>query len=220
MKTFFISLFFSLFTSFAWGQSPTIPLPSSFMPPPPPNPAAIQSVGSLQFQAFVNNMLTPPLQIPPSFEANKVENTLPGPILVRGNSAQSSFLPKSFESSIQGLQFIKPNPTYSSGKTIPKKISDSNSVGTVSDQRLKRDIHQLTTMPDGIKLYTFKYLWSDEVYVGVMAQDLLSNPQWKDAVLNSNIGYYKVDYSKLGLQMMTLGKYELQQQQSNIAAAN
>lgn len=101
-----------------------------------------------------------------------------------------------------------------------KKSTDPTSVGTVSDQRLKRDIHQLTTMPNGIKLYSFKYLWSDDAYVGVMAQDLLSNPQWKDAVITSNTGYYSVDYNKLGIQMMTLGQYQLQQQQSNVAVAN
>jgi len=101
-----------------------------------------------------------------------------------------------------------------------KKSADPTSVGTVSDQRLKRDIHQLSTMPSGIKLYSFKYLWSDDVYVGVMAQDLLSNPQWKDAVITSNTGYYSVDYNKLGIQMMTLGQYQLQQQQSNVAVAN
>jgi hypothetical protein len=108
-----------------------------------------------------------------------------------------------------------------STKAGSKKSSDpTTSVGTVSDQRLKRDINQLTTMPNGIKLYSFKYLWSDDVYIGVMAQDLLSNPQWKDAVIASNTGYYSVDYSKLGTQMMTLGQYKLQQQQSNVAVAN
>jgi hypothetical protein len=114
-----------------------------------------------------------------------------------------------------------PAPTYSSGKTNSKKSSDPTSVGIEgSDQRLKRDITPIAVASNGIQLYSFKYLWSDEVYVGVMAQDLLSNPQWKDAVLTSNTGYYKVDYSKLGLQMMTLGQYELQQKQTNIALAN
>ena len=108
-----------------------------------------------------------------------------------------------------------------STNTGSKKSADPTSVGMErSDQRLKRDIHQLTTMPNGIKLYSFKYLWSDEVYVGVMAQDLLSNSQWKDAVITSNTGYYKVDYSMLGLQMMTLGQYQLQQQQSKVAVSN
>ena len=112
---------------------------------------------------------------------------------------------------------VTPTPAKNVGS---KKSSDPTSVGTVSDQRLKRDIHQLTTMPNGVKLYSFKYLWSDDVYVGVMAQDLLSNPQWKDAVMISNTGYYSVDYSKLGTQMMTLGQYQLQQQQSNVAVTN
>ena len=110
MKTFFISLFFSLSSSVAWAQIPTVSLPSSFTPPPPPNPAAIPNPGSLQFQAFVNNMLIPQLQVPPNFGANVMEKTLPVPILVKVNSTEPSLLPKSFESSIQGLQFIKPSP--------------------------------------------------------------------------------------------------------------
>jgi hypothetical protein len=39
-------------------------------------------------------------------------------------------------------------------------------------------------------------------------------------VITSNTGYYKVDYSKLGLEMMTLGQYQLLQQQTKVAAAN
>ena len=109
--------------------------------------------------------------------------------------------------------------TGKSGSVGSKKSADPTSVGTVSDQRLKRDITPIALTSNGIQLYSYQYLWSDEVYVGVMAQDLLSNPQWKDAVITSNTGYYKVDYSKLGLQMMTLGQYQLQQQQSNVAVA-
>jgi hypothetical protein len=107
-----------------------------------------------------------------------------------------------------------------STKTGSKKSANpATSVGTVSDQRLKRDITPIALTSNGIQLYSYQYLWSDEVYVGVMAQDLLNNPQWKDAVITSNTGFYKVDYSKLGLQMMTLGQYHLQQQQSIVAVA-
>ena len=107
-----------------------------------------------------------------------------------------------------------------STKAGSKKSADpTTSVGIVSDQRLKRDVAPIALTSNGIQLYSYKYLWSDEVYVGVMAQELLSNPQWKDAVITSNTGYFKVDYSKLGLQMMTLGQYQLQQQQSNVAVA-
>jgi hypothetical protein len=121
---------------------------------------------------------------------------------------------------------VTPTPTNNSGKQTStgkvesKKSADPTaSVGIVSDQRLKRDITPIDLTSNGIQLYSYKYLWSDEVYVGVMAQDLLSNPQWKDAVITSNTGYYKVDYSKLSLQMMTLEQYQLQQQQSNVAVA-
>ena len=108
-----------------------------------------------------------------------------------------------------------------STKTGSKKSADpTTSVGIVSDQRLKRDITPIALTSNGIQLYSYQYLWSDQDYVGVVAQDLLSNPQWKDAVITSNTGFYKVDYSKLGLQMVTLGQYQLQQQQTHVAVAN
>jgi hypothetical protein len=112
---------------------------------------------------------------------------------------------------------VTPTPANNVGS---KKSADPTSVGTVSDQRLKRDIHQLTTLPNSIKIYSFKYLWSEDIYVGVMAQDLLSDPLLKDAVITANTGYYSVDYNKLGTQMMTLEQYQLQQQQSNVAVTN
>ena len=85
---------------------------------------------------------------------------------------------------------------------------------TNSDIRLKRDIVLLGQTEQGIKLYSFKYLSSDQVYVGVMAQDLLENPKWQDAVITNPSGYYSVIYSKLGLDMVTLEQY---QQQSTVA---
>jgi hypothetical protein len=77
-----------------------------------------------------------------------------------------------------------------------------------SDIRLKRDIVLLGQTDKGIKLYSFKYLSSDQVYVGVMAQDLLENPKWQDAVITNPTGYYSVNYSKLGLEMVTLEQYQ------------
>ena len=80
--------------------------------------------------------------------------------------------------------------------------------GAGSDIRLKRDIVLLGQTDKGIKLYSFKYLWSDQVYVGVMAQDLLENSKWQDAVITNPNGYYSVIYSKLGLEMVTLEQYQ------------
>ena len=78
------------------------------------------------------------------------------------------------------------------------------SVPPVSDRRLKRDITFLETRDD-IKIYSFQYLWSDEYFVGVMAQDLLDTKH-ASAVVEHN-GYYTVDYSQLGFDMQLLSEY-------------
>ena len=59
---------------------------------------------------------------------------------------------------------------------------------------------------DGIKLYSWKYK-SDLVttWVGVMAQDLeVTHPQ---ALVTGADGFYRVNYSGLGVQMMTLEQW-------------
>ena len=87
----------------------------------------------------------------------------------------------------------------------------SNSVCTmpnISDRRLKRSVRLLARLHNGMKVYAFKYLWSDVVYVGVMAQDLLKNPTWKDAVVTKANGFYAVNYAMLGLKMTTLAQWK------------
>ena len=74
----------------------------------------------------------------------------------------------------------------------------------ISDRRLKRNIELLETR-NGIKIYSFQYLWSDEQFVGVMAQDLLGT-EHESAVVERN-GYYTVDYSQLGFNMQLLSEY-------------
>ncbi|MCX7191140.1 MAG: tail fiber domain-containing protein [Candidatus Methylopumilus sp.] len=86
--------------------------------------------------------------------------------------------------------------------------SDCTTRNWVSDKRLKRSIHLLTRLHNGLKIYTFKYLWSDVVYVGVMAQDLLKNPTWKHAVITKANGFYAVNYEMLGLKMTTLAQWK------------
>jgi hypothetical protein len=69
----------------------------------------------------------------------------------------------------------------------------------ISDARLKRDITLLGRRDDGLGIYSFKYLWSEAVYVGVMAQEVaLIHP---DALARDLLsGYLGVDYSRLGLR--------------------
>jgi hypothetical protein len=72
--------------------------------------------------------------------------------------------------------------------------------GTISDIRLKEDITQLTCLDNGIGLYRYCYKWSDQLYVGVMAQEVASIVP--SAVLGGKDGYLRVDYRQLGMRLM------------------
>ena len=72
---------------------------------------------------------------------------------------------------------------------------------TISDIRLKRDIAGLGELSNGLHLYRYRYLWSDTVYVGVMAQEVSAIAP--DAVIQGSDGYLRVDYSRLGLEFLT-----------------
>ena len=71
----------------------------------------------------------------------------------------------------------------------------------VSDIRLKRDIVAVGHLENGIGLYRYRYIWSDQVYVGVMAQEVAEIVP--DAVLYGDDGYLRVDYARLGLRLIT-----------------
>ena len=78
------------------------------------------------------------------------------------------------------------------GTAIPAKPSDI---------RLKRGVVLLAVLDSGIQLYRYSYLWSDQVYVGVMAQDVLEVTP--DAVVRGADGFLHVDYQRLGLKLQT-----------------
>ena len=78
------------------------------------------------------------------------------------------------------------------------------SVGGWSDYRLKTNI-SFVEMIDDIKLYTFNYVFDlAKTYIGVMAQDLIGT-KYENSVIMSDEGYYKVDYSKLPVDMKLVG---------------
>lgn len=71
----------------------------------------------------------------------------------------------------------------------------------LSDVRAKRDIELLATLASGIHLYRFCYRSSEQVYVGVIAQDVQRvMPQ---AVVKGSDGLLRVNYAALGLKLMT-----------------
>ena len=61
-------------------------------------------------------------------------------------------------------------------------------------------------LDDGLGLYRYRYLWSDTVYIGVMAQEVVV--KIPDAVTTGDDGYLRVDYRKLGLQLRTEAEWE------------
>ena len=79
-------------------------------------------------------------------------------------------------------------------------------IGKNSDIRLKRDITLVGRLKNALGLYRYRYLWSDTVYVGVMAQEVaLVHPE---AIVRSAVGgYLRVDYGRLGLKLMTLPEW-------------
>ena len=70
-----------------------------------------------------------------------------------------------------------------------------------SDRRLKRDVRRVGTSPSGLPIYTFRYLWEDATYRGVMAQDLLS---LRPEAVHRAGAYYWVDYSALDVKFERL----------------
>ena len=128
---------------------------------------ALQSYGNDYFQNFKNNMIS--------------NLTAPsGAGLSLGTTSTSTG-----SASSQG-----PSPFGQIAATLGSAYIYKN-----SDRNVKTNIKHIDTIK-GIKIYSFNYIWSKIKSVGVMAQDLLEMPDYKDAVHITNTGYV-VDYSKL-----------------------
>lgn len=69
------------------------------------------------------------------------------------------------------------------------------SLFAMSDRRLKRDIQRIGAMVSGVPVYLFRYLWSDDWNVGVMAQEALAVTP--EAVIKTPSGYLAVNYGAL-----------------------
>jgi len=86
--------------------------------------------------------------------------------------------------------------------------SGVQSAPAASDIQLKRDVAQVGQLDNGIKLYRFRYIWSDQVYVGVMAQQVAAIAP--EAVVMAPNGYLAVYYDRLGLKLQTLQQWQNQ----------
>lgn len=71
----------------------------------------------------------------------------------------------------------------------------SAGITAFSDRRLKRDILRIGKMANGIAVYAYRYLWSDEPMIGVMADEVVKVRP--DAVMATPSGYLAVNYGAL-----------------------
>jgi polysaccharide export outer membrane protein len=69
----------------------------------------------------------------------------------------------------------------------------------LSDVRVKRDITPIAKWENGLQLYRYRYAWSDTLYVGVLAQEVLEVAP--NAVSRGADGYLRVHYARLGLRL-------------------
>ncbi|BBL76361.1 tail fiber domain-containing protein [Methylomagnum ishizawai] len=82
--------------------------------------------------------------------------------------------------------------------SIPARASSygppvTTTLNIPSDRRLKTDIVREGTLPNGVALYSFRYTWSQQRFVGVMADEIEAVKP--EAVSIHRTGYKMVDYS-------------------------
>jgi hypothetical protein len=84
-------------------------------------------------------------------------------------------------------------------------FTNSGHLPLVSDLRLKDDIFPLKRLGNGLGLYRFRYKWSTQQYVGVIAQEVAKTHP--DAVEAGREGHLRVDYERLSVRMMTWNEW-------------
>jgi hypothetical protein len=90
------------------------------------------------------------------------------------------------------------------GTSVTTATTGTTGISTTnvpSDRRLKRDVAAVGHCSAGFALYRYRYVWSDQLYVGVMAQDVQKAAP--AAVHCGEDGYLRVDYERLGLRLVT-----------------
>jgi len=142
------------------------------------------------------------VDIPNGVKVNVMENTRAQWNFVLPSAANEELSDADLEAVAGGAQ-IQINPKDHSNRPTPI---------TISDVRLKTDIRLLERLTDGpaagLGLYRYRYLWSDTVFVGVMAQEVVEvDPE---AVTLAANGFLAVDYARLGLRLMTLAQWTAQ----------
>lgn len=133
-----------------------------------------------------------------------------------GNAVSASMVPQQLYNQYASVIFGTPSSSYTpdfrgtQGSTTNSNQSNMNITGSelgalgslaggamkASDRRVKENIKHIRDV-DGIRVYSFNYVWDKTPTVGAMAQDLLEDARYADAVSVHDLGFYQVDYAKL-----------------------
>jgi len=121
-----------------------------------------------------------------------------------------------------GEMFVPANPgeqplSFGSGSVDRFSAGAEVNISFYSDIRLKRDIVALARLDNGLGLYRYRYLWSDTLYVGVMAQEVAT--LMPGAVVRGADGYLRVNYARLGLSMQTWDEWAARREKTSDSAA-
>ena len=92
------------------------------------------------------------------------------------------------------------------GMRPDRGLAQISTTAAGSDARLKTDIVRVGQLDTGLALYRFRYLWSNDVYVGVLAQEVL--PVVPHAVVVGEDGFMRVNYEMLGARLMTWDEWQ------------
>lgn len=120
MKKIVFGIYLIVASTLVWSQ-PTISVPSLPPPPPPPNPASFSGFGSPGFDMLFNNIRSTQSSEPMKdslIQKSIEEGLISGSGNIKGTKSSTAFdkqprslqTPESFESNIQGLQFIEKTP--------------------------------------------------------------------------------------------------------------
>lgn len=68
----------------------------------------------------------------------------------------------------------------------------------MSDRRVKRDVQRVGFLPNGLPVYSFRYLWDDRIRCGVMSDEVRA--VMPSAVVTHESGYDMVNYTAIGAE--------------------
>jgi hypothetical protein len=82
---------------------------------------------------------------------------------------------------------------------VSEDDDEAGAATAASDMRLKQDITRIGTAANGLPIYSYRYIGHDQLFSGVMAQDVLQHTP--EAVITFPGGLMAVNYDMLGLKM-------------------